>query len=114
MQNLLRDLPELTADHIFVMVEDAGKMTTIEQSELWQRLPAVAAGHVYRANIEPSNQSVAPMRFGMIVDDVAATLPTDWRLPACHPKAASRLARISRNSFSTSPFLACAAKTHPL
>lgn len=68
------NLPELTADHIFIMVEDADKMTTIEQSELWQRLPAVQAGHVYKVNIEPWNQSVGPISFGVIVDDVAAAL----------------------------------------
>lgn len=68
------NLPTLTADHIFVMVEDEAKMTTIEQSDLWQRLPAVAAGHVYKVNIEPWNQSVGPISFSVIVDDVAAAL----------------------------------------
>lgn len=68
------NLPELTADHIFIMVEDADKMTTIEQSDLWQRLPAVQAGHVYKVNIEPWNQSVGPISFGVIVDDVRAAL----------------------------------------
>lgn len=68
------NIPELTADHIFIMVEDADKMTTIEQSELWQRLPAVQAGHVYKVNIEPWNQSVGPISFGVIVDDVSAAL----------------------------------------
>lgn len=68
------NIPELTADHIFVMVEDADKMTTIEQSDLWQRLPAVAAGHVYPVNIEPWNQSVGPISFSVIIDDVSAAL----------------------------------------
>ncbi|MGB3336937.1 MAG: iron-siderophore ABC transporter substrate-binding protein [Devosia sp.] len=68
------NLPELTADHIFIMVEDAEKMTTIEQSELWQRLPAVQAGHVYKVNIEPWNQSVGPISFAVIIDDVSAAL----------------------------------------
>lgn len=68
------NLPELTADHIFIMVEDEDKMTTIEQSELWQRLPAVQAGHVYKVNIEPWNQSVGPISFSVIVDDVSAAL----------------------------------------
>jgi iron complex transport system substrate-binding protein len=56
------------------MVEDAEKMTTIEQSELWQRLPAVQAGHVYKVNIEPWNQSVGPISFAVIIDDVSAAL----------------------------------------
>lgn len=68
------NLPELTADHIFIMVEDADKMTTIEQSDLWQRLPAVQAGHIYKVNIEPWNQSVGPISFAVIIDDVRAAL----------------------------------------
>lgn len=68
------NLPELTADHIFIMVEDADKMTNIEQSDLWQRLPAVQAGQVYKVNIEPWNQSVGPISFGVIIDDVRAAL----------------------------------------
>lgn len=68
------NLPELTADHIFIMVEDADKMTTIEQSDLWQRLPAVQAGQVHKVNIEPWNQSVGPISFGVIIDDVSAAL----------------------------------------
>lgn len=73
----LENLTQLTADHIFLMIEDEDKMTTIEQSDLWQRLPAVAAGHVYRVNIEPWNQSVGPISFGVIIDDVRAALLTD-------------------------------------
>lgn len=68
------NIPALTADHIFVMVEDADKMTAIEQSNLWQRLPAVTAGHVYPVNIEPWNQSVGPISFAVIIDDVSAAL----------------------------------------
>lgn len=68
------NLPELTADHIFIMVEDADKMSTVEQSDLWQRLPAVQAGHVYKVNIEPWNQSVGPISFGVIIDNVSAAL----------------------------------------
>ena len=68
------NIPELTADHIFIMVEDEAKMTEVEQSDLWQRLPAVAAGHVYKVNIEPWNQSVGPISFSVIIDDVTAAL----------------------------------------
>lgn len=70
----LENLTQLTADHIFLMIEDEDKMTTIEQSDLWQRLPAVQSGHVYRVNIEPWNQSVGPISFGVIIDDVRAAL----------------------------------------
>lgn len=72
MENIL----SLTADHIFLMVEDEAKMSVIESSELWQRLPAVAAGHVYRVNIEPWNQSVGPISFGVVIDAVQSALTT--------------------------------------
>ena len=67
-------IPELTADHIFLLAEDEAKMAGIEATALWQGLPAVKAGHVYRVNIEPWNQSTGPISFGVIVEDVAAHL----------------------------------------
>ncbi|MBJ6988743.1 ABC transporter substrate-binding protein [Devosia sp. MC521] len=70
----LENLTQLTADHIFLMVEDENKMSSIEEMDLWKRLPAVAAGHVYEVNIEPWNQSVGPISFGVIIDDVRAAL----------------------------------------
>lgn len=73
----LENLTQLTADHIFLMIEDEDKMTSIEASELWQRLPAVQSGQVYRVNIEPWNQSVGPISFGTIIDDVRAALLTE-------------------------------------
>lgn len=68
------NIPSLTADHIFLMIEDAERMNAVEQSELWQRLPAVVAGHVYPVNIEPWNQSVGPISFSVIIDDVESVL----------------------------------------
>lgn len=64
-------IPQLTADHIFLMVEDETKMAGIEETALWQALPAVQAGHVYRVDIGPWNQSTGPISFGRIVEDVA-------------------------------------------
>ncbi|VDS04009.1 putative siderophore-binding lipoprotein YfiY precursor [Devosia equisanguinis] len=64
-------IPQLTADHIFLMVEDEAKMSGIEATALWQGLPAVKAGHVYRVDIQPWNQSTGPISFGRIVEDVA-------------------------------------------
>jgi iron complex transport system substrate-binding protein len=70
----LENLTQLTADHIFLMVEDESKMSSIEDMDLWKRLPAVASGQVYRVNIEPWNQSVGPISFGVIIDDVRQAL----------------------------------------
>ncbi|ODT81516.1 MAG: hypothetical protein ABS76_11800 [Pelagibacterium sp. SCN 64-44] len=67
-------IPDLTADHIFLLAEDEAKMAGIEATALWQGLPAVKAGHVYRVNIEPWNQSTGPISFGFIVEDVAEHL----------------------------------------
>lgn len=64
-------IPELTADHIFLMIEDEEKMAGIEETALWQALPAVVSGNVYKVNIEPWNQSTGPISFTYIVDDVA-------------------------------------------
>lgn len=77
MEISFENLPELTADYIFVMSEDEDKMATIQASDLWKRLPAVQAGHVYPVNIEPWNQSVGPISFAVIVDDVAAAMLAD-------------------------------------
>lgn len=70
-------IPQLTADHIFLMVEDEARMAGIENSALWQTLAAVQAGQVYRVNIEPWNRSTGPISFGVIVEDVARHLGTD-------------------------------------
>jgi iron complex transport system substrate-binding protein len=70
----LENIPQLTADHIFLMVEDEDRMGSIEATDLWQRLPAVQAGQVYRVNIEPWNQSVGPISFEVVIDDVRAAL----------------------------------------
>lgn len=64
-------IPQLTADHIFLMVEDTARMQGLQATTLWQSLPAVKNGHVYEVDIEPWNQSSGPISFGRIVDDVA-------------------------------------------
>ncbi|RDE10545.1 ABC transporter substrate-binding protein [Pelagibacterium lacus] len=71
------NIPWLLADHIFVMIEDADRMDSIRQSDLWQRLPAVQNGQVYPVDIEPWNQSVGPISFSAIIDDVEAALLAD-------------------------------------
>ncbi len=67
-------IPELTADHIFLMVEDEARQAGLEATALWQGLPAVQAGHVYRVNMEPWNRSTGPISFGAIVSDVEQLL----------------------------------------
>lgn len=65
-------IAEMDADRIFLMVEDEEKLGNVEKSQLWQALPAVKAGHVYRVNIQPWNQSTGPISASVILDDVAA------------------------------------------
>lgn len=67
-------IPELTADHIFLMVEDEERQAGLEATAIWQALPAVQAGHTYRVNMEPWNRSTGPISFGAIVDDVERLL----------------------------------------
>ncbi|MFK4825592.1 ABC transporter substrate-binding protein [Paenochrobactrum sp. BZR 588] len=62
---------QMDADRIFLMVEDAERLGNIEKTALWQGLPAVKAGRVYKVNIEPWNQSSGPISASVIVDDVA-------------------------------------------
>lgn len=65
-------IAQMDADRIFLMVEDEEKLGNVEKSTLWQSLPAVKAGRVYRVNIQPWNQSSGPLSAGIILDDVAA------------------------------------------
>lgn len=65
-------IPRLDADRLFLMVEDERRMGTIEAGPLWQGLPAVKAGRVCRVDIAWWNQSVGPVSFGRVLDDVAA------------------------------------------
>lgn len=65
-------IAQMDADRIFLMVEDEEKLGNVEKSMLWQSLPAVKAGNVYRVNIQPWNQSSGPLSAGIILDDVAA------------------------------------------
>lgn len=64
-------IPQLTADHIFVMVEDKAKMQGLQGTSLWQGLPAYKNGHIHYVDIQPWNQSTGPISFGQIVKDVA-------------------------------------------
>jgi iron complex transport system substrate-binding protein len=70
----LEVIPELTADHLFLMVEDEERMSSIEETALWQSLPAVQAGRVYRVELDPWNRSVGVISFGRIIDDVLVSL----------------------------------------
>lgn len=63
---------QMDANRIFLMVEDAGRLGSIEKSQLWKSLPAVQSGHVYKVNIEPWNQSSGPLSSGIIIDDIAS------------------------------------------
>ncbi|MGU3576046.1 ABC transporter substrate-binding protein [Brucellaceae bacterium C25G] len=62
---------QMDANRIFLMVEDAERLGNIEKTALWQGLPAVKSGQVYKVNIEPWNQSSGPISASVILDDVA-------------------------------------------
>ncbi len=70
----LEALPELDADHIFLIVEDAERMSSIRESPLWQSLPAVHSGQVYEVALDPWNRSIGVISFGRIIEDVVAAL----------------------------------------
>ncbi|RUR32099.1 iron-siderophore ABC transporter substrate-binding protein [Vreelandella andesensis] len=63
-------IPQIDADVLLLMAEDEARMSSIEQTELWRRLPAVQAGQVHRVNMAWWNQSIGPISFGRILDDI--------------------------------------------
>ncbi|MDZ7851643.1 MAG: iron-siderophore ABC transporter substrate-binding protein [Halomonas sp.] len=63
-------MPQIDADVLLLMAEDEARMSSIEQSELWRRLPAVQAGRVHRVNMTWWNRSVGPISFGRVLDDI--------------------------------------------
>jgi iron complex transport system substrate-binding protein len=67
-------IPQLDADILLLMAEDAARMSAIEGTALWRRLPAVRSGHVYRVNMAWWNESQGPISFGRILDDIAVVL----------------------------------------
>ncbi|MFC5385617.1 iron-siderophore ABC transporter substrate-binding protein [Aquamicrobium segne] len=70
-------IPQLTADHIFLMVEDQARMQGLRDTVLWNALPAIRNGHVYEVDIEPWNQSNGPISFRRIIEDVARNMLGD-------------------------------------
>ena len=65
-------IPRLDADVLLLMAEDKARMSAIEETALWRRLPAVQNGQVHRVNMAWWNRSVGPISFGRIIDDIAA------------------------------------------
>jgi len=65
-------IPRLDADRIFLMAEDRARMSAIEDTALWRRLPAVGAGRVHRVTMAWWNRSAGPISARRIVDDIAA------------------------------------------
>jgi len=65
-------IPRLDADRIFLMAEDRDRMSTIEETALWRRLPAVEAGRVHRVTMAWWNRSAGPISARRIADDIAA------------------------------------------
>lgn len=65
-------IPRLDAGVLLLMAEDEARMSAIEETALWRRLPAVQNGQVHRVNMAWWNRSVGPISFGRILDDIAA------------------------------------------
>lgn len=63
-------IPYLDADRIFLMAEDERRTSRIEETRIWQSLPAVQAGRVHKVNIAWWNQSTGPISASRVLDDV--------------------------------------------
>ena len=74
----LEVLPQIRAEHIFLITENAEVYNNLTSSPLWQNLAAVQAGRVYEMSIDHWTFGYGVIAAELIIDDVLASL-TDQR-----------------------------------
>jgi len=67
-------IPALDADHIFLLDQTEDGMATLNNSPLWQTVPAVAAGNLYPVDVKIWVQGEGLFAYKQLVADVVATL----------------------------------------
>lgn len=67
-------IPALDADHIFLLDQTEDGMVTLNNSPLWQTVPAVAAGNLYPVDVKIWVQGEGLFAYKQLVADVVATL----------------------------------------
>jgi len=67
-------VPDLDADHLFLLDQTEDNMATIKASPLWQSIPAVQKGNVYPVDVKIWIQGEGLFAYNLLVDDVVNTL----------------------------------------
>ena len=70
-------IPDLDAEHIFLLDQTKDGMATLNNSPLWQTVPAVAKGHLYPVDVKTWVQGEGFFAYEQLVADVLAALTND-------------------------------------
>lgn len=70
-------IPDLDAEHIFLLDQTKDGMATLNNSPLWQTVPAVAKGHLYPVDVKIWVQGEGLLAYEQLVADVVAALAND-------------------------------------
>jgi iron complex transport system substrate-binding protein len=67
-------IPELDADHIFLIDQTEDGMAKIKNSPLWQKIPAVQQGNIYPVDVKIWVQGEGMAAYTQLVKDAEAAL----------------------------------------
>lgn len=67
-------IPDLDADHIFLLDQTEDGMVTLNNSPLWQTVPAVANGHLYPVDVKIWVQGEGLFAYKQLAADMVAAL----------------------------------------
>lgn len=70
----LEKLPEIDADHIFLLDQTKDQMAALKANPLWQRLPAVQKNQVYPVDVKIWVQGEGVFAYEVLIDDVLEAL----------------------------------------
>ncbi|CAG7624080.1 Fe(3+)-citrate-binding protein YfmC [Paenibacillus solanacearum] len=70
----IEKLPEINPDHIFLLVENKDKISSIEQLTLWKQLKAVKNNQVYSVDYDLWFQGFGPIANTMMLEDAVKKL----------------------------------------
>jgi iron complex transport system substrate-binding protein len=67
-------IPQLDADHIFLLDQTEDGMAALKASPLWAKVPAVQQGHVYPVDVKTWVQGEGMIAYNWLIDDVLQAL----------------------------------------
>jgi iron complex transport system substrate-binding protein len=67
-------IPELDADHIFLLDQTEDSMATIKASPLWQKIPAVQQGNIYPVDVKIWVQGEGMIAYTQLMKEAVAAL----------------------------------------